>query len=79
MYNHYRVNRMMVKARHIVREIFEHYMQAPQCLPDDWRGRAETAGGPAQRARLIADYIAGMTDRYALAEHSKLFDPYVRT
>jgi len=68
-----------VKARHIVREIFEHYMQAPQCLPDDWRGRAETADGPAQQTRLIADYTAGMTDRYAFAEHSKLFDPYART
>ena len=79
MYRHYRVNRMIVKARRTVRELFEQYMQAPQCLPDDWRGRAEAAGEAGARARLIADYIAGMTDRYALAEHGKLFDPYART
>ncbi len=79
MYRHYRVNRMMVKARRVVRELFEQYMQAPQCLPEDWRLRAEAAGDASTRARLIADYIAGMTDRYALAEHAKLFDPYART
>jgi len=79
LYRHYRVNRMIVKARRTVRDLFEQYMQAPQCLPDDWRQRAESATTPAVRARLIADYIAGMTDRYALAEHAKLFDTYART
>ncbi len=79
MYRHYRVNRMIVKARRVVRELFEQYMQAPQCLPEDWRRRAEAAADAAVRARLIADYIAGMTDRYAMAEHAKLFDPYART
>ena len=51
---------------------------APQSLPEEWRDRAEPAG-EAERARLVADYIAGMTDRYALEEHAKLFDPYART
>ncbi|GAB5469116.1 MAG: deoxyguanosinetriphosphate triphosphohydrolase [Rhodospirillales bacterium] len=78
MYRHYRVNRMMVKAHRIVSELFRQYLQAPQCLPDDWRLRAEAAASDGQRARLIADYIAGMTDRYALAEHAKLFDLYAR-
>ncbi len=76
LYRHYRVNCMMVKARRIVRELFEQYQQAPLCLPDDWRHRAEAAGNEAEQARLIADYIAGMTDRYAMAEHAKLFDLY---
>ncbi len=76
LYRDYRVNRMMVKARRIVRELVQAYLEAPQCLPDDWRRRAEAAESEAKRARLIADYIAGMTDRYAMAEHAKLFDLY---
>ncbi len=76
LYRHFRVNRMMVKARRIVSELFEQYQQAPICLPDEWRRRAEAADGEAGTARLIADYIAGMTDRYAMAEHAKLFDLY---
>ncbi|MEO1192529.1 MAG: deoxyguanosinetriphosphate triphosphohydrolase [Pseudomonadota bacterium] len=78
LYRDYRVNRMMVKADRVVRELFTYYLEAPRCLPDDWRVRAETAGDEAATARLIADYIAGMTDRYALAEHAKLFDLYQR-
>ncbi len=73
MYRHYKVNRMTAKAKNLVREVFEHYMATPNCLPDDWRRRAEALDGRA-RARLVADYIAGMTDRYALGEHEKLFD-----
>ncbi len=76
LYRDYRVNRMMVKARRIVRELFEAYLQVPQCLPDDWRRRAEASAEADKRARLIADYIAGMTDRYAMAEHAKLFNLY---
>ncbi|HTB40379.1 MAG TPA: hypothetical protein VK777_25035 [Reyranella sp.] len=47
----------------------------PNCLPPPWRERAEQAGTQA-RARLVADYIAGMTDRFALDEHKRLFDLY---
>ncbi len=78
MYRHHRVNRMIGKAKRVVQEIFQAYMSAPQSLPEEWRRRAEPVGGE-QRARLVADYIAGMTDRYALEEHAKLFDPYART
>ncbi len=76
LYRHFRVNRMMVKARRIVSELFAQYQQVPICLPEEWRRRAEAAGDEGGTARLISDYIAGMTDRYAMAEHAKLFDLY---
>ncbi len=78
MYRHHRVNRMIAKARRVVQELFAGYMSQPQCLPEEWRIRVEPVSG-ADRARLVADYIAGMTDRYALEEHAKLFDLYART
>ncbi len=72
MYRHERVNRMTAKARQVVRALFTRYMEAPRHLPAEWRAEAQSAeeGGAA---RLVADYIAGMTDRFALAEHGKLF------
>ena len=73
MYRHYKVNRMTTKAKRVVRELFDHYLERPDCLPDEWRAEAEEVRGVA-RARLVADYIAGMTDRYALVEHAKNFD-----
>jgi dGTPase len=77
MYRHSTVNRMTAKARRVVRDLFSFYMAEPDCLPGEWRDAAEAADG-APRARLIADYIAGMTDRYALEEHQRLFDVYSR-
>jgi hypothetical protein len=73
MYRHYKVNRMTTKARRVVRELFEHYLARPDCLPDEWQQQARDLP-EAQRARLVADYIAGMTDRYAQDEHASLFD-----
>ena len=73
MYRHFKVNRMTQKVRRVVRELFEQYAQAPNCLPQEWRVQAEALDAPA-RARVIGDYIAGMTDRYAIEEHRKLFD-----
>ena len=72
MYRHERVNRMIAKARPVVRDLFALYMEAPRHLPAEWRAEAQGAE-EAGTARLVADYIAGMTDRFALAEHSKLF------
>ncbi|MEQ8356942.1 MAG: deoxyguanosinetriphosphate triphosphohydrolase [Kiloniellaceae bacterium] len=77
MYRHYKVNRMTTKARRVVRELFDHYLARPDCLPDEWQVRALNLEGAA-RARLVADYIAGMTDRYALDEHAKNFDIRVK-
>nr|WP_269331906.1 deoxyguanosinetriphosphate triphosphohydrolase [Futiania mangrovii] len=73
MYRHYKVNRMMSKARRIVTDLFALYMAEPGILPDGWRRSAEEAD-EAARAALVADFIAGMTDRFAIEEHRRLFD-----
>ncbi|WP_428030362.1 deoxyguanosinetriphosphate triphosphohydrolase [Ancylobacter sp.] len=73
MYRHPRVMETMEAAGAVVRDLFERYMADTHALPEEWRasveGRAEAA-----RARRIADFLAGQTDRYALAEHARLFD-----
>ncbi|RMB05010.1 deoxyguanosinetriphosphate triphosphohydrolase [Eilatimonas milleporae] len=73
MYRHYLVNRMTSKAKRVVRDLFQLYIAEPECLPDEWRDRA---GAPesVETARVVADFIAGMTDRFAFREHAKLFD-----
>jgi dGTPase len=73
MYSHYKVKRMARKARRVVRELFEGLLDQPDCLPPDWQARAG-GGDDARCAEAIADYIAGMTDRYALDEHDRLFN-----
>ncbi len=72
VYRHYKVNRMALKAQRLVRELFEVFLAAPQCLPDRWRRQAEEPGD-RRTAETVRDYIAGMTDRYALDEHDRLF------
>ncbi len=74
MYRHWRVNRMTAKARRVTSEIFAILHAAPNQLPDDWRGRAGDVPGTQRVAATVADYIAGMTDRFALDEHSRLTD-----
>jgi dGTPase len=76
MYRHHRVNRMTSKARRVVREMFDLLFHEPELLPTAWRARAQEKDEHG-RARMVADYIAGMTDRYALELHRKLFDPEV--
>jgi dGTPase len=73
MYRHSRVMRVMDEAAGVVRDLFARYSARPDDLPLEWK---EGLAGvdEASRARLIADFIAGMTDRYALAEHGRLFD-----
>jgi dGTPase len=72
MYRHYRVNRTRSQARRILAEMFQLFMADPGTLPPEWSGRADVAD-EAKRARAVCDYIAGMTDRYAIEEHRKLF------
>ena len=74
MYRHYRVVRMGDKAGRILRDLFESYIGEPLQLPPQYQDRI-AADGPH---RVVCDYIAGMTDRFALDEHRKLFDPLVR-
>jgi dGTPase len=78
MYRHYRVNRMSSKARRVVHDLFGLYLAEPECLPGEWRAAAAGPDDP-QTARIAADYLAGMTDRFALDEHHRLFDTYVPT
>ena len=77
MYRHYRVNRMSAKARRVVHDLFTHYLAQPLCLPREWRDLADGTD-EAQTARVAADYLAGMTDRFALDEHRRLFDTPTR-
>jgi dGTPase len=72
LYAHYRVRRMSQKAARIVSELFQAFMDDPRLLPPQYQDKIAE---PAAQARVIADYIAGMTDRYAIREHKRLFDP----
>ena len=73
MYRHARVMRVMGEAERVVRDLFAHYAKSPADLPVDWAEGIDRTDAGA-RARRIADYIAGMTDRYALVEHARYFD-----
>lgn len=68
LYRHYRVSRMTGKAKRIVRDLFELFLNEPGLLPPEYRRQARVP-----QARAIADYVAGMTDRYAMLEHRRLF------
>lgn len=68
LYRHYQVNRMTSKAQRIVRELFTAFVDEPALLPDHFHARADE-----NRPRTVADYIAGMTDRFAIREHRRLF------
>ncbi len=72
MYRHYRVNRTRSQARRILAEMFQLFMAEPETMPPEWSGKA-ISGDEMKRARAVCDYIAGMTDRYAIEEHRKLF------
>lgn len=78
MYRHYLVNRMTSKARRIVHDLFDLLFREPQCLPSEWRVQTDAPQTP-RTARVVADYIAGMTDRFALREYDRLFDMTDRT
>lgn len=72
LYNHYRVVRMSIKAKRFIQELFNVYVANPKQLPEKIQSRITRDGV----TRAVCDYIAGMTDRYALDEYKKLFDPY---
>jgi dGTPase len=73
VYRHERIVRVMADAASVVGDLFQRYSAAPDSLPSDWRDGAPARGTRAH-ARHVADFIAGMTDRFALAEHRRLFD-----
>jgi len=78
LYRHYRVHRMSTKAARTVTELFEAYIDDPRLMPIEAQqhvNQLESDNGKDGRARAVADYIAGMTDRYAIAEYERTFNP----
>jgi dGTPase len=73
MYRHYRVNRTRSQARRILAELFRLFVDEPSVLPTEWFERVQ-GRDEAGRVRVVCDYIAGMTDRFAIEEHKKLFN-----
>jgi dGTPase len=73
VYRHHTVNGSMSKARRVMRDLFDLLFAEPDVLPEEWRINAHNADALG-RARIICDYIAGMTDRFAMEEHRRLFD-----
>jgi dGTPase len=74
LYRHYKVERMRVKAERYLTQLFEIYIKHPTLLPGKYQLKMEREG----RERVVCDYIAGMTDRFALDEYKRLFEPYER-
>jgi dGTPase len=73
---------MTAKARRVIVALFDAFFQDPSLMPDEHQStgtRLESLQGNAGRARAVADYIAGMTDRYAILEHRRMFEPGERT
>jgi dGTPase len=73
LYRHYQVNRMTAKARRIIAELFQAFLSQPTLLPPDYVIAEQDDEGQRRQARQVSDYIAGMTDRYAMREHRRLF------
>ena len=78
LYRHFRVHRMTSKADRVIKDLFSALLNDIRLLPAEHQQNAkayEADAGEAGRARAVADYIAGMTDRYAITEHSRIYDP----
>lgn len=78
MYRHWRVNRMTSKARRVVEELFAFFLAEPECLPTEWQKLAG-AQGSKHTAEVVTDFIAGMTDRFAMEEHKRIFEVGTRS
>lgn len=73
MYRHYKVNIMTSKAKRVIRDLFDFFLNNPHCLPTEWRKQTDN-DNMQLTATVIADFIAGMTDRFAFKEHQRIFD-----
>lgn len=78
MYKNYQVCRTMAKVSRIIEDLYGAFIARSELLPDEWQRRLAEEGAQSEkdRGRIIADYIAGMTDRYAVREHERLFAPH---
>jgi len=72
MYRHFKVNRVMSQARRVLADLFDLFLSEPETLPTEWRAQCD-GRRTRQTARVVCDFIAGMTDRFALEEHQRLF------
>ena len=75
MYNHYKVLRRWVKGKEILQDLFKLFVSQPKCLPTEWYHLTKGPNTP-ETARIVIDYIAGMTDRYAIEEHQRIYNLY---
>jgi len=78
LYKHYRVHRMSHKAANVIEKLFQAMLNDPRLMPPEYKTKAKQAEekiADSGRARIVADYIAGMTDRYAIKEYKRIFDP----
>ncbi|HHH43132.1 MAG TPA: deoxyguanosinetriphosphate triphosphohydrolase [Gammaproteobacteria bacterium] len=78
LYRHYRVHRMSAKAERVIRALFEAFFNDPRLMPDEAQLKVAALreqSGDSGQARAVADYIAGMTDRYAIKEHARVYHP----
>ena len=81
LYQHQQVNKMSTNAKNIISYLFTGFYNNPELLPEEHRAKAlarKKIGGSDEFARVIADYIAGMTDRFAQDEYKRFFEPYER-
>ena len=82
VYRHHKVQRMTSKARRVITELFDAFLADERLLPPEHRTPPDPdrySSPETARARAVADYIAGMTDRYAILEHRRMFEPGERT
>mgnify|MGYP000532348020 CR=1 FL=1 len=74
VYRYYKVNRIWSKTKRIVHELFDFFMDHTNCLPTDWSTKVDSCNDLRMKAIVICDFIAGMTDRFAIKEHRRIFD-----
>ena len=75
MYRHHRINRMTNKAKQVIQDLFNLFLSNTEFMPMDWQKKLESIS-ETSKARIVTDYIAGMTDRFALEEHRRQFSLY---
>jgi dGTPase len=77
LYFNYKINRVRSKVKRIIRDLFDIFFSEPECLPDDWYKNVKNSINNNHKAQIVCDFIAGMTDRFAIQEHQRLFDTYI--
>jgi dGTPase len=74
VYRHPRVMQVVAGAEAVVHDLFERFLREPARMPDDWRKAVDASATAEAAAAVVGDFVAGMTDRFAISEHRRLFD-----